>query len=435
MSALITPCLPLLAGAPDGIQKLRGLILDLATQGRLIQKGSDWRQTKLRELVTSSGAGWSPSCENRPRAGSEWGVLKVSAVSWAQFKPDENKALPAHLEPRPDMEVKPGDFLISRANTAELVARSVVVANTPPHLILSDKIVRLRLSEACDPRFIQLVNSAPEARRYYAKVAGGTSSSMKNVSREQILALPVLLPPLEEQHRIVAKVDELMALCDRLEARQQDAEAAHARLVQALLDSLTQARDAQEFQAGWERLAGEFDSVFFTEASVDALRASVIELGILGRLGTGCVNDESAAELLKRLGTHAYSGNNAPLPPNWLWTKFSAICSIRSALVRPEENLDAPQVAPDCIEKGTGRLLLKRTVRESGVRGPNSRFNAGQIIYSKIRPSLSKVVLVDFSGLCSADMYPIDSKINAEYQLFLMLRALLHKASGRALVD
>lgn len=68
MTAVLMENLGLLAEAPGGIRKLRGLILELATQGRLIETGSVWRQTQLRELVTSSGAGWSPSCENRPRA-------------------------------------------------------------------------------------------------------------------------------------------------------------------------------------------------------------------------------------------------------------------------------------------------------------------------------------------------------------------------------
>jgi type I restriction enzyme S subunit len=421
MSRLVTDHLPLLAGAPNGVKKLRELILELATSGRLLEPDADWRQTQLRELVTSSGAGWSPSCETRPRTGNEWGVLKVSAVSWAQFRPEENKALPAHLEPRPELEVCPGDFLISRANTAELVARSVVVEDTPPRLILSDKIVRLRLSGVCDPRFIQLVNSAPKSRSYYARVAGGTSSSMKNVSREQILALPVLLPPLAEQHRIVAKVDELMALCDRLETRQSDAQAAHARLVDELLGSLLQARDAEDFAECWGRVKGIFDVLFTTEQSVDVLRNSILQLGVFGRLGTNCATDEPATRLLGQLGGRPLEIHLEPLPENWCWTTFSAICKIKTELVRPEDHQDLPQVAPDCIEKGTGRLIVRRTVRQADVRGPNSRFSAGQIIYSKIRPSLSKAILVDFSGLCSADMYPINSHIDPRYQLFLML--------------
>uniref|UniRef100_UPI000368B6D5 restriction endonuclease subunit S n=1 Tax=Stutzerimonas stutzeri TaxID=316 RepID=UPI000368B6D5 len=135
-----------------------------------------WIWTRLGSQVLESGAGWSPSCEARPRDGDEWGVLKVSAVSWGTYRPEENKALPANLEARPEHEVAKGDFLVSRANTAELVARSVVAEETPRHLMLSDKIVRLKLTSMCARRYMNLANSAPLARRYYSQVAGGTSS-------------------------------------------------------------------------------------------------------------------------------------------------------------------------------------------------------------------------------------------------------------------
>jgi len=175
-----------------------------------------WEWVRLGSQVLESGSGWSPACENRPRVADEWGVLKVSAVSWGEFLADQNKALPSNLEPRLDCVVESGDFLVSRANTAELVARSVVVLDAPINLMLSDKLVRLKLSENCEPLYLNMANSSIFAREYYSRVAGGTSSSMKNVTREQILSLLLPLPPLSEQNRIVAKVDELMALCNSL---------------------------------------------------------------------------------------------------------------------------------------------------------------------------------------------------------------------------
>ena len=329
MTARLPDHLDLIATAPDGIRKLRGLILELAVRGKLVPQDANdepasellkrvtaeraalatkgggkslkhlpavandeqpftlparWEWTRLGELVLKSGAGWSPSCESRPRQGNEWGVLKVSAVSWGEFKPDENKALPENLAPRPEHEVALGDFLISRANTAELVARSVVVESCPDRLMLSDKIVRLKLSQFVDGRFINITNSCAQARDYYARVAGGTSSSMKNVSREQILNLVVPLPPLTEQHRIVAKVDELMLLCDRMEAEQADAETAHARLVETLLGTLTQSADADELAANWQHLAEHFESLFETPSAVAALRKTILNLALDGRL-------------------------------------------------------------------------------------------------------------------------------------------------------
>lgn len=221
----------------NSMAALRQAVIDFAASGMFGQGDErvQWRAGRLGDLVEDSGSGWSPSCEPRPRADVEWGVLKVSAVSWGTFQADENKALPANLAARPEFEVKPGDFLISRANTAELVARSVFVEATPPRLMLSDKIVRLRLSAACDPRFVQLANSSTAARRYYAEIAGGTSSSMKNVTRAQILALPIKYPGLVEQRRIVAKVTELLALCDQLKLRIAAVRTKHRQLADALV--------------------------------------------------------------------------------------------------------------------------------------------------------------------------------------------------------
>ena len=196
-----------------------------------------WMWTKFDDLALHSEAGWSPNCEPTPRQGDNWGVLKVSAVTWGKYDPLENKALPANLEPKPEFEVMPGDFLISRANTAELVARAVVVPNgAPPHLMMSDKIIRFVFAPEIDHEYLTLVNGNEFSRAYYARVAGGTSSSMKNVSREQIKNLVVALPPLAEQHRIVAKVVELMALCDALKSRLTNAQTIQLHLADAIVE-------------------------------------------------------------------------------------------------------------------------------------------------------------------------------------------------------
>jgi type I restriction enzyme S subunit len=195
-----------------------------------------WKWVRLGELVEKSDAGWSPSCENHKRTGSNWGVLKVSAVSWGKFLPNENKALPKTLEPRLDCVVTTGDFLVSRANTAELVAKSVVVEDCPLNLMLSDKIVRLQLSKLCDNRFINIANSSPFARSYYLLMAGGTSSTMKNVTREQILNLMVAVPPLAEQRRIVAKVGELTELCGQLKSTIFEAHQLQQKLADVIVE-------------------------------------------------------------------------------------------------------------------------------------------------------------------------------------------------------
>lgn len=169
---------------------------------------------------------------------------------------------------------------------------------------------------------------------------------------------------------------------------------------------------------------------------IKKLRELILELAVRGKLVRQDPNDEPADEFLKRIAEEkarlmaggmlkkqkplAKVSNEEvffDIPKTWAWARFGEICAIKGELVKPEDFPDFRQVAPDCIEKGTGRLIESRTVKDAGIKGPNSRFFAGQIVYSKIRPSLSKAVLVDFDGLCSADMYPLDAFIDSRFLL------------------
>ena len=266
--------LPTLTTREGQIKTLRQTILNLAVRGKLVEQDptdepaaellkriakehqnsgkpgsaltsvddelfalpAGWAWTPFGNLVLSSDAGWSPKTLDHPRQEGEWGVLKVSAVSWDHFDASANKQVTPGTEPRLQAQVHQGDFLISRANTAELIARAVLVREKPDRLMMSDKIVRLRLTELTSPEYLWAVNNyADFAREHYFSRATGVSPSMKNVSRDVILNLPIPLPPLAEQHRIVAKVDALMALCDQLEASLTTATTTRSRLLEALL--------------------------------------------------------------------------------------------------------------------------------------------------------------------------------------------------------
>ena len=198
-----------------------------------------WAWVRLGNISLTSDSGWSPQCLPGARSGTDWGVLKVSAVSWGVFKPDENKALPPEMTSRPECEVKAGDFLLSLSNTEDLVSRSVVVDQTPPRLMMSDKIVRFTFPDEIERAFINLANTSEPSRAYYARNASGTSSSMKNIGREVMCNLPIPLPPLSEQRRIVAKVEQLMALVDALKTQLAASRATAANLLSVLVAELT----------------------------------------------------------------------------------------------------------------------------------------------------------------------------------------------------
>ena len=116
---------------------------------------------------------------------------------------------------------------------------------------------------------------------------------------------------------------------------------------------------------------------------------------------------------------------------SWEKKRFDEVAEIKSNLVDIAEYQDFPHIAPDNIEKKTGVLLEYHTVAEDKVTSGKHRFYAGQILYSKIRPYLSKVVIVDFDGVCSADMYPIEAKGNTRFLWYQMLsNEFLDKASN-----
>lgn len=177
-----------------------------------------WQQLPLKRLVRSIEQGWSPECESWPATGEEWGVLKVGCVNGGSFRPEENKALPVTLEPRPELAVCKGDVLVSRANTRELVGSCVAVPQDYPSLLLCDKIYRIRVGESVTPEFLAALITV-HGRRAVEIEATGASSSMLNISQSVILDLPVALPEPAEQDQIMAAATRETARIDALVAR------------------------------------------------------------------------------------------------------------------------------------------------------------------------------------------------------------------------
>src|SRR4051794_23677859 len=119
------------------------------------------------------------------------------------------------------------------------------------------------------------------------------------------------------------------------------------------------------------------------------------------------------------------------LPEGWRWATFGEVARVASDLVDPSDYGDWPHIAPNHIESESGRLLPVSTVSADGVKSPKHRFHSGQVLYSKIRPYLAKVVVADRQGLCSADMYPIDTDLEPLFLKWWMLtREFTRYAAG-----
>ena len=132
--------------------------------------------------------------------------------------------------------------------------------------------------------------------------AGMTGTAgQKRLAKDFFSFYPLPIPPFAEQHRIVAKVDELMALCDQLEQCSESQLAAHQTLVDTLLATLTDSSDADELAQNWARLSTHFDTLFTTEASIDALKQTILQLAVMGKLVPQDPSDEPASTLLARI--------------------------------------------------------------------------------------------------------------------------------------
>lgn len=140
--------------------------------------------TTVGAVLTGIVSGKSVQTLDRPAQGSEFGILKVSAVTWGEFRPYENKAMPPEYNPGACPRPMDGDILISRANTRELVGAPVMVHGNHPQLLLSDKLLKLIPNESVvDRRYLVRALRTPAASSHFFNCAGGSSGSMTNITQ------------------------------------------------------------------------------------------------------------------------------------------------------------------------------------------------------------------------------------------------------------
>ena len=428
MTALLTDNLPLLAGAPNGIKKLRELILELAVRGKLVpQDPNDEPASELLKRITEEKAQLEVAEQIRkqkplPQIAQEeqpfelpegwaWARLADVAFSQAGFAFKSNGFNQAGLglplirirdvgqpfsgtyyegDYRPEFLVQRGDYLISMDGEFRVAAwegeASLLNQRVSRLIFFGEEIARRFIAESLQARLLEL-----QGIKAYTTV--------DHLSGRQISESVIALPPVAEQHRIVAKVDELMALCDRLEAQQTDAESAHAQLMQALLDSLTQASDAEDFAQNWQRLAEHFHTLFTTESSIDALKQTLLQLAVMGKLVQQDASDESADKLLKRISDQRSTSREKKqksladisevekpfdLPCQWAWTTLPAIGELARGKSRHR-----PRNDPSLYAGGNVPLIQTGDVaRANGVvKTYSAMYNAKGVEQSRLWPA------------------------------------------------
>lgn len=460
----------LFADAPDGVARMRALVLQLAVTGKLVaQDTRDEPASSLLESMEAERARFiaAKKIKSRPTSPVEsdeqpfdvpstWAWARLSDVGYELGQKVPNKRFTyidvggidsekGRISDRVE-KLEPGDApsrarkLVARGTVIYSMVRpylqniAVVDQDFDPEPIASTAFGILHPFEGINNRYLfYWLRSAPFTAYVQAGMKG---MAYPAINDEKFYNGFIALPPLAEQKRIVAKVDELMSLCDRLEAQQQERETRHVVLVRA---SLARFADAPT--------PANLPFLFHPSYAIPPadLRKSVLTLAVQGKLVPQDPNDEPAEHMLARIARELTPeqrrSQTAPLSPlpaeslqydlpeNWTWARFRDVAIIASNLVKPDDFLDFTHLAPDNIEKGNGVLLSCKTVREDKVISSNHRFYPGQIVYSKIRPNLAKVVVVNFEGLCSADMYPIDALIDAFYlQRYMLSESFLVQA-------
>lgn len=179
------------------------------------------------------------------------------------------------------------------------------------------------------------------------------------LNRNDAYGLAIAIPPQNEQENIVLKVKELISLCDQLEQQSLTSLEAHQQLVETLLATLTDSQNAEVLTENWARISLHFDTLFTTEASIDALKQTILQLAVMGKLVPQDPNDEPAFELLKRIEQEKAElvkqgkiKKQKPLPPvsdeeksfelpqGWEWCRIIEIAQVGTGATPSRDNPD-----------------------------------------------------------------------------------------------
>ena len=177
--------------------------------GDPIQNEKEWDIVTFKDCLDSIESGKSFICEANARTGNNPAILKLSAVTYGVYNPDENKAIINSEDFVETAEVHSGDLLFTRKNTPELVGMSAYVSVTPEKLMMPDLVFRLNMNNNCNKIFLwQLINH-DRFRGKIKKIASGSAKSMSNISKERLGALEMYLPPMELQNEFAAFVTQI----------------------------------------------------------------------------------------------------------------------------------------------------------------------------------------------------------------------------------
>ncbi|WP_341488587.1 restriction endonuclease subunit S [Photobacterium damselae subsp. damselae] len=362
-----------------GVKKLRELILELAVRGKLVPqdpsdepasvlleriaaekvqlvKDKKIKQSKKLELISVEDylfeipSNWSwerlgnigetnIGLTYSPKEAGDEGIPVLRSANIQKGKIDLTDLVRVQKDVKDSVLVDPGDLLICARNGSK-----ALVGKTAQIRILNEPMAFgafMAIFRSCINDYVEVFLNSPVYRR---NLEGVSTTTINQITQSNLRSTICPIPPKEEQHRIVAKVDELMALCDQLEQQTEASIDAHQLLVSTLLNTLTNSADADELMENWARISDHFDTLFTTEESIDQLKQTILQLAVMGKLVPQDLNDEPASVLLERIAEEKaqlikekkikkqkalppIADDEKPfdLPKGWEWARFGEL--------------------------------------------------------------------------------------------------------------
>ncbi|MEZ8656278.1 restriction endonuclease subunit S [Vibrio splendidus] len=317
-----------------GVKKLRELILELAVRGKLVpQDPTDEPAAVLLERIAEEKAQLVKDKKIKkpkmlPDMEDQKPFLIPSNWSWSQLGFLTNYGVCDKAEPTSvsddtwvleleDVEKITSNLLKKvrfsdrafKSSKNQFQPEDVIYGKLRPYLdkvliadeygVCTTEMIPVRAYRDLTPGYLRLVMKSPYFINYANDSTHGMNLPRMGTDKARAALFP--LAPLFEQHRIVAKVDELMTLCDQLEQQTEASIEAHQVLVTTLLDTLTNSANAKELMQNWQMVAEHFDTLFTTEESIDQLKQTILQLAVMGKLVPQHPSDEPAAKLLERI--------------------------------------------------------------------------------------------------------------------------------------
>ena len=336
-----------------------------------------WKWVRLPEIASSS---LGKTLDKAKNTGTLRPYLCSINVYWSGISLEKVKEAKFEDEELPKYRLEKGDLLICEGGE---IGRSCVW-NFDDEMYYQNALHRVRFWGNINPYYFQYLLECYKYMGILNQYSKGMT--IKHLVQTSLYAIYFPLPPLDEQKRIVAKIEELLPLIDRYEAAWTKLEAFNKRFPEDMQKSILQ----QAIQGKLVEQRPEEGTGEELYQQIQAEKQALIK----------------AKKIKKDKPLPEITDDEKPfdIPESWKWVRLLDVVKIATNLVNPKLYEKYMHIAPDNIEKGTGKLLECHTVKEDKVNSSNHLFFKGQVIYSKIRPLLKKAVIAPFDGLCSADM-------------------------------